>query len=135
MANVFIKGVGRGGVHLATLSDPASASDIMSGYEAYDDTGTQITGSFTPSNPTLAAPTISISGGVVTIADSADNGNFAEGYKVYVDGSLFATVQTPWTYDVSSFLTEAGTYSIRCTVYATNFNDSAVSNEVTYTVS
>ena len=135
MANVFIKGVGGGGVKLATLTNPAGASDVFNGYEGYDDTGTLIQGTFTPSNPTLAAPTISISGGVVTITDSANNGNFAEGYKVYVDGSLFATVQTPWTYDVSNFLTEAGTYSIRCTVYGTYFNDSAVSNEVTYTVS
>ena len=133
MANVFIQGVGGGGVKLATLSNPASASDVFSGYEGYDDTGTLIQGTYTTSNPTLSAPTISISSSTLTITDSANNGNFTDGFKIYVDGVLTAT-QSASTYDLSG-ITDAGTYAIRVKAYATDFNDSALSNEVSYTVS
>ena len=120
---------------MATLSNPASASDVLNGYEGYSDTGTLIQGTFTPSTPTLSAPTIVISGTNLLIAESSYNGNFTTGYKVYIDGVYADTVSKSYpVYDLSG-LTEAGTYAIRAKAYAPNFNDSALSNEETYTVS
>lgn len=84
--------------------------------------------------PTLNAPTISLSNSTVTITNPSTNGNFVSGYKVYNGSALLATIQTT-TIDLSNYLTESGTYTITVKAYGTNFNNSAASNSVTYTVS
>lgn len=42
--------------------------------------------------PQLLAPTLSISGDTLTIADNAGNGSFVTEYDIYVNGSVVATV-------------------------------------------
>lgn len=83
--------------------------------------------------PTLNAPTISLSGSTITITNPSSNGNFVTSYKVFNGTTLLATV-TSTTVDLSVYITTGGTYTITVKASGTNFNDSASSNSVTYTL-
>lgn len=85
------------------------------------------------SQPTLNAPSISLSGSTLTITNPSTNGNFVTGYKVYKGGTLLTTI-TATTLDLSTLITAAGTYSITVKASGTNFNDSNASSAVTYTL-
>lgn len=84
--------------------------------------------------PTLNAPTISISGSTVTITNPTSNGSFVTEYKVYSNGSLLTTVSTT-SVDLASFISQSGTYQITVKAVGTYFNDSGASNAVSYTKS
>lgn len=84
--------------------------------------------------PTLNAPTISLSNSTVTITNPVTNGSFVSGYDVYKNGTLLTSI-TLATVDLSTLITDAGTYTITVKAKGTNFNESVASNSVTYTVS
>lgn len=83
--------------------------------------------------PTLNAPTISLSNSTLTITNPATNGNFVTSYRIF-NGSAELAVVTSKTVDLSTLLTETGTYSITVKASAPNFNNSAASNAVSYEV-
>lgn len=83
--------------------------------------------------PTLNAPTISLSNSTLTITNPATNGNFVTSYRIF-NGSAELAVVTSTTVDLSTLLTETGTYSITVKASAPNFNNSAASNAVEYIV-
>lgn len=84
--------------------------------------------------PTLNAPTISLSNSTVTITNPVTNGSFVSGYDVYKDGTLLTSI-TLATVDLSTLITDSGTYTITVKAKGTNFNESVASNSVSYTVS
>lgn len=84
--------------------------------------------------PTLNAPTISLSNSTVTITNPVTNGSFVSGYDVYKNGTLLTSI-TLATVDLSTLITEGGTYTITVKAKGTNFNESVASNSVEYTVS
>lgn len=84
-------------------------------------------------NPTLNAPTISLSNSTLTITNPATNGNFVTSYRIF-NGSAELAVVTSKTVDLSTLLTDSGTYSITVKASAPNFNNSAASNAVEYVV-
>lgn len=89
------------------------------------------------SQPTLNAPTIAINDKTITITNSASNGNFVTKFKVFSNGTALteAVIKgSTTTVDLSTLLTEAGTYSITAKASAANFNDSAASSAVEYIV-
>lgn len=83
--------------------------------------------------PTLNAPTISLSNSTVTITNPVTNGSFVSGYDVYKNGTLLTSI-TLATVDLSTLITESGTYTITVKAYGTNFNESVASNSVSYVV-
>lgn len=83
--------------------------------------------------PTLNAPTISLSNSTVTITNPVTNGSFVSGYDVYKNGTLLTSI-TLATVDLSTLITDSGTYTITVKAKGTNFNESPHSNEVNYTV-
>lgn len=89
------------------------------------------------SQPTLNAPTIAINNSTLTITNPASNGNFVTKFKVFSNGTALteAVIKgSTTTVDLSTLLTEAGTYSITAKASAANFNDSAASSAVEYVV-
>lgn len=84
--------------------------------------------------PTLNAPTISLSDSTVTITNPVTNGSFVSGYDVYKNGTLLTSI-TLATVDLSTLITDSGTYTITVKAKGTNFNESVASNSVEYTVS
>ena len=84
--------------------------------------------------PTLNAPIISLSNSTVTITNPVTNGSFVSGYDVYKNGTLLTSI-TLATVDLSTLITDSGTYTITVKAKGTNFNESVESNSVTYTVS
>ena len=89
------------------------------------------------SQPTLNAPTIAINDKTLTITNPASNGNFVTKFKVFSNGTALteAVIKgSTTTVDLSTLLTEVGTYSITAKASAANFNDSAASNAVEYVV-
>lgn len=84
--------------------------------------------------PTLNAPIISLSGSTLTITNPVTNGSFVSGYDVYKNGTLL-TSTISLTVDLSTLITEGGTYTITVKAKGTNFNESVASNSVEYTVS
>lgn len=87
--------------------------------------------------PTLNAPTIEINDKTLTITNPVSNGNFVTKFKVFSNGAALteATIKgSATTVDLSTLLTEAGTYSITAKASAANFNDSAASSAVSYEV-
>ena len=89
--------------------------------------------SITTAKPTLNAPSISLNDSTLTIANPSSNGNFVTGYKVF-NGSTLLTTITSTTVDLKTVIEEYGTYTITVKAVGTNFNDSASSNSVTYTL-
>lgn len=83
--------------------------------------------------PTLNAPTVSLSNSTLTITNPATNGNFVTSYRIF-NGSAELAVVTSKTVDLSTLLTDSGTYSITVKASAPNFNNSAASNSVSYKV-
>lgn len=83
--------------------------------------------------PTLNAPSISLSGTTLTITNPSSNGNFVTSYTLY-NGSTVITTTTSKTIKLSTYITTAGTYTLTVKAKGTNFNDSASSNSVTYTL-
>ena len=83
--------------------------------------------------PTLNAPTISLSNSTLTITNPATNGNFVTSYTLY-NGSTVITTTTSKTINLSTYITTAGTYTLTVKAKGTNFNESASSNSVTYTL-
>ena len=83
--------------------------------------------------PTLNAPTISLSNSTLTITNPATNGNFVTSYRIF-NGLAELAVVTSKTVDLSTLLTDSGTYSITVKASAPNFNNSAASNAVSYKV-
>lgn len=83
--------------------------------------------------PTLNAPSISLSGTTLTITNPASNGNFVTSYTLY-NGSTEITTTADKTINLSAYITTAGTYTLTVKAKGTNFNDSASSNSVTYTL-
>lgn len=83
--------------------------------------------------PTLNAPSISLSGSTLTITNPASNGNFVTSYTLY-NGSTVITTTTSKTINLSTYITTAGTYTLTVKAKGTNFNESASSNSVTYTL-
>lgn len=83
--------------------------------------------------PTLNAPTISLSNSTLTITNPATNGNFVTSYRIF-NGSAELAVVTGTTVNLSTLLTDSGTYSITVKASAPNFNNSAASNAVEYVV-
>lgn len=81
--------------------------------------------------PQLHAPTISKSDTIITITDSALNGDFVTGYKLYANNVLLSD-QTENTADLSALITEYGNYSITAKCKGTNFQDSEASNAIEY---
>ena len=89
------------------------------------------------SQPTLNAPTIAINDKTLTITNPASNGNFVTKFKVFSDGTALteAVIKgSTTTVDLSTLLTTAGTYYITAKASAANFNDSAASSALSYTV-
>ena len=87
--------------------------------------------------PTLNTPTIAINNSTLTITNPASNGNFVTKFKVFSNGTALteAVIKgSTTTVDLSTLLTETGTYSITAKASAANFNDSAASNSVDYAV-
>lgn len=82
---------------------------------------------------TLNAPTISLSNSTLTITNPATNGNFVTSYRIF-NGSAELAVVTSTTVNLSTLLTDSGTYSITVKASAPNFNNSAASNAVEYVV-
>lgn len=83
--------------------------------------------------PTLNAPTISLSDSTLTITNPITNGSFVSGYDVYKDGTLLTSI-TIATVDLSTLITDSGTYTITVKAKGTNFNESVASNSVSYVV-
>ena len=83
--------------------------------------------------PTLNAPSISLSGTTLTITNPASNGNFVTSYTLY-NGSTVITTTTSKIINLSDYIKTAGTYTLTVKAKGTNFNDSASSNSVTYTL-
>lgn len=110
------------------VDDNLVASNIKKGVSVLG-----ITGTFEATLPTLNAPTISLSGSTLTITNPATNGSFVSGYDVYKNGTLLTSI-TLATVDLSTLITDSGTYTITVKAKGTNFNESPRSNEVNYTV-
>lgn len=110
------------------VDDNLVASNIKKGVSVLG-----ITGTFEAPLPTLNAPTISLSDSTLTITNPATNGSFVSGYDVYKDGTLLTSI-TLATVDLSTLITDSGTYTITVKAKGTNFNESPHSNEVNYTV-
>ena len=96
-------------------------------------TAVTVTTNVQGAKPTLNAPSISISGTTLTITNPASNGSFVTSYTLY-NGSTVITTTTSKTIDLSTYITTAGTYTLTVKAKGTNFNDSASSNSLTYTL-
>ncbi len=81
--------------------------------------------------PQLNAPTIAVSGRQLTINNPSTNGNFTEGYKIFVDG-VEKSEQTANTLDLYSYFDEDGTYQLSVAAAAAQFADSNQSAQATY---
>lgn len=88
-----------------------------------------VTGTLDTTKPTLNKPVLSILRDALTITDN--NGNFAK-YNIYKNGTLLTTTASK-TVNLSTYITSAGTYSITAKATGEHFNDSALSDAVSYT--
>ena len=86
------------------------------------------------SKATLYAPTISLSGNILTIVNPASNGDFVTSYSVFVDNELALTT-TDKTVDLTSLVLNIGAHSIAVRCNGTNFYPSPFSNVVRYLIS
>lgn len=86
--------------------------------------------------PTLYAPYITLEGSVISITPNTNNGAFVTGYHIFVNHVLAATIEPLSQFDLDELeITAEGGYLIYLKAYGTNFNDSALSNTVTYVIS
>lgn len=95
-------------------------------------TAVTVTTNVQADKPTLNAPAIALSGSNITITDNL-NGNFVTSYTLY-NGSTVITTTTSKTINLSTYITTAGTYTLTVKAKGTNFNESASSNSLTYTL-
>ena len=95
-------------------------------------TAVTVTTNVQGAKPTLNAPAIALSGSTITITDNL-NGNFVTSYTLY-NGSTVITTTTSKTINLSTYITTAGTYTLTVKAKGTNFNESASSNSLTYTL-
>lgn len=79
----------------------------------------------------LSAPIISLDGSLLTITDTSGK---ATQWNVYKDGGILMGCQAEPTIDLSSRITESGTYSITVTAFADGYEESEPSNAVEYVV-
>jgi hypothetical protein len=82
--------------------------------------------------PTLHAPTISRSGNNISVSNPSSNGSFATGFKIY-DGNTLIDTRAAQDHFYLTWL-GVGSYSLSCTIYGTNFNESAKSNVINASV-
>lgn len=80
----------------------------------------------------LSAPTISIDGSTLTITDTS---GAATNFNIYSNGvCITGTADASTSFDLSSLITESGTYSITVTAFADGYEESEPSNAVEYVV-
>lgn len=127
-AGVTILGVNGKASVVDTADATASAEEILKDKVAYVN-GMKITGTYV--KPILHEPTISIEDGILTITPNADNGIYAEGYKIYVDGTLLVTTSET-EIEPGLLLDEPGTYAITVATYGTSFTDSPETEAVEF---
>lgn len=138
---VFTPDGGRAGISQATVEAIPDEYIEPSGTQQITENGTYniadkkyVSVEISSEQPTLFAPSISLNGSIVTIAPASENGSFATGYKIYSGTDLLVETEDA-AYDLSQTLTTTGTYVITVKATGTNFNDSAASDSVTYTLS
>ena len=127
-AGVTILGVDGEASVVDTADATASAEEILKDKVAYVN-GVKVTGTYV--KPILHKPTISIEDGILTITPNADNGIYAEGYKIYVDGTLLVTTSET-EIEPGLLLDEPGTYAITVATYGTSFIDSPETEAVEF---
>lgn len=127
-AGVTILGVDGKASVVDTADATASAEEILKDKVAYVN-GMKVTGTYV--KPILHKPTISIEDGILTITPNADNGIYAEGYKIYVDGTLLVTTSET-EIEPGLLLDEPGTYAITVATYGTSFTDSPETEAVEF---
>jgi hypothetical protein len=129
-AGVTILGVNGKASVVDTADATANAEEILEDKVAYVN-GVKVTGTYV--KPILHKPTVSIEDGVLTITPNADNGIYAEGYKIYADETLLTT--TPeMEIDLDLLLNEPGTYAITVATHGTSFTDSPETEAVEFVV-
>ena len=85
--------------------------------------------------PTLYAPVISLSGNILTITKGVGNGNFIPtSYIIYKNGVKLTTIEgaASKTVDLSTLITQDGSYNIYVIAVRDNFINSNASNTVVY---
>ncbi len=100
----------------------------------YDGTNWQNVNTGDLSFTKLYAPKIRISNETLIITNDNRNGSKVTGYEIYKDGTLLTTT-TNTSFDLSSLISELGTYSITVKAVGTNVENSGSSNEAKYFVS
>ena len=129
-AGVTILGVDGEASVVDTADATANAEEILEDKVAYVN-GVKVTGAYV--KPILHEPTVSIEDGTLTITPNANNGVYAEGYKIYADETLLTT--TPeMEIELGLLLNEPGTYDITVAAYGTSFTDSPTTEAVEFVV-
>lgn len=134
MADAYlVRRGGGGGAELKQLSNPATASEIKKGYEAYSDSGKVIIGAYEVSDihPQLNPVSISKSGNNLNISNPSTNGSFVDGYKVFSNGNEVTRLEKS-----PLILTDlqAQPYTFMVRAFGVGFIDSNDSNAIDITV-
>ena len=129
-AGVTILGVDGKASVVDTADATASAEEILEDKVAYVN-GVKVTGTYV--KPILHEPIVSIEDGVLTITPNADNGIYAEGYKIYADETLLTTT-SEIEIELGLLLNEPGTYAITVATHGTSFADSPETEAVEFVV-
>lgn len=75
--------------------------------------------------PTLNTPEYSIKGPVITV-DNKINGNFPEGYRLYLNDTYFQDIPLDFTNLENLEYPEVMNYNVSLSTYGTYFNDSPI---------